>query len=132
MLVSGLIVIALQASATASVPETPPATPAQLASASLHSSDYPRAAIKKGEQGSVTVSYSVTEKGKPANCTVVQSSGSAALDTQSCTLMTKRFRYHPARDAHHHRVAQHMNQVFDWSLGKCPPLGPTDICITPN
>ncbi|MBB5717898.1 hypothetical protein FHR23_000805 [Stakelama sediminis] len=70
--------------------------------------------------------------GKPANCTVVQSSGSAALDTQSCTLMTKRFRYHPARDAHHHRVAQHMNQVFDWSLGKCPPLGPTDICITPN
>lgn len=61
--------------------------------------DYPDAAVKAGEQGYVTVSFSIGLDGRMADCTVVHSSGYARLDAIPCKVLTKRARLTPAKDA---------------------------------
>lgn len=61
--------------------------------------DYPDAAVKAGEQGYVTVSFSIGLDGRMADCTVVRSSGYPRLDAIPCKVLTKRARFTPAKDA---------------------------------
>ena len=61
--------------------------------------DYPDAAVKAGEQGYVTVSFTIGTDGRMADCTVVRSSGYARLDAIPCKVLTKRARFKPAKDA---------------------------------
>jgi TonB family protein len=59
--------------------------------------DYPSAAIRNEEQGTAGVRFWVSEEGRVRDCKVVESSGSAALDAQTCAMISKRGRYEPAR-----------------------------------
>ena len=59
--------------------------------------DYPVAAIRKNEQGTAGVRYWVSIEGKVRECTVVESSGSAILDAQTCAIIMKRGKFLPAR-----------------------------------
>lgn len=63
----------------------------------IREDDYPSEAIRKNEEGTVGVEITVDERGGVADCVVYQSSGSAALDTQTCRLMWLRARFVPAR-----------------------------------
>ncbi len=58
--------------------------------------DYPATAIRNDQQGTVGVRFWVTKKGWGRDCVVVESSGSAILDTQTCAIINKRGRYEPA------------------------------------
>jgi len=61
--------------------------------------DYPREALRARQQGWVRFRVTVTRQGRATHCVVVESSGSAALDRATCTLVTARARFNPARDA---------------------------------
>jgi TonB family protein len=63
----------------------------------FQSSDYPDIALRKSEQGTAGVRFWVSNNGKVHDCVVVESSGSPDLDAQTCSVLTARARYEPAR-----------------------------------
>ena len=60
--------------------------------------NYPSAALRAGEQGTVTVLVTVMPNGRVGGCTVSESSGSETLDTAACQSMERYARYRPALD----------------------------------
>ena len=60
--------------------------------------DYPASALRAGASGAVTVRYVVGANGRVTSCEVAESSGNAALDSTTCSLLQRRFRFEPARD----------------------------------
>ena len=85
----------------------PPSQPPMIQSARakgdvrqlIHSEDYPDAAIRNGDMGSVRAQLAIAADGKVAGCTIVASSGSAALDSATCRILKARARFAPARDS---------------------------------
>ena len=60
--------------------------------------------------------FTVGIDGRVSGCTVTRSSGYALLDTTTCRLIEKRFRYHPARDAQGQPVAETISLFYQWGL----------------
>jgi TonB family protein len=58
--------------------------------------DYPGISVRKGESGTVGVVLLIDEGGKVADCMVTETSGHAALDTQTCAVVMRRAKYTPA------------------------------------
>ena len=58
--------------------------------------DYPSEALAMGEGGSVRIALLVDEVGKVADCSVMETSGVAVLDAQSCAVVKERARFKPA------------------------------------
>jgi TonB family protein len=61
----------------------------------MRADDYPASAIQQMKGGTVAFVMLVNEEGRVADCTVVQTSGVAALDAQSCAIMVERARFKP-------------------------------------
>lgn len=78
--------------------------------------DYPPAAIRAEEQGTVAIAVAVDADGRVSSCTVTQSSGSAALDQATCRLYAKRARFDAARDDGGARVASTYRDRVRWQL----------------
>src|SRR5687767_11924526 len=68
-------------------------------SALISDDDYPLSARTAGEAGTARVRLEVGPNGRVTNCAILQSSGSAALDSATCRIMRSRARFTPARDA---------------------------------
>ncbi len=79
-------------------------------------SDYPRAAMRAGAEGTVRVRYVVGTDGRVSGCRVTRSSGHPELDATTCRLIEQRFRYRPARDASGRPVPETVSRTFDWLL----------------
>lgn len=62
----------------------------------LSGSDYPIPAILHDQQGTAGVLLLIDEKGTIRDCTVIGSSGSAALDSRSCGVIMVRSKFTPA------------------------------------
>ena len=93
------------------------ASSASLIRGAFHNeTDYPSAARRNEEQGTVRVSYTVGTNGRVSNCTVVQSSGSSSLDSTTCRILQQRFRYRPARDSAGNAVSTTMRSSVTWEL----------------
>jgi TonB family protein len=60
------------------------------------SDDYPWDSVISGEAGDVRVVLLVNEQGRVADCSVVQTSGVALLDAQSCSVLKERAKFVPA------------------------------------
>lgn len=60
--------------------------------------DYPAEPLRENVSGTVTFTLSVTPDGRVKSCDIVQSSGSAILDSTACNLITLRARFSPAKD----------------------------------
>ena len=78
--------------------------------------DYPHDAIQRWEQGIVGFRLDVDSEGKVAGCTIVQSSGSLALDSASCRIMTERARFTPARDSQGRAVPDSVHSRIRWVM----------------
>ena len=90
---------------------------ARLRSGAFHNeTDYPSRAKSRGEEGTVRVSYTITAEGRVTGCTVTASSGSPSLDSTTCRILERRFRYAPARDSAGNAVAQTKSQSVTWDL----------------
>jgi len=58
--------------------------------------DYPAIALDLHQGGVVKFAMLIDENGRVADCTIIETSGVAALDTQACALLRLRARFHPA------------------------------------
>jgi protein TonB len=80
--------------------------------------DYPAASIRNREQGRVTYRVEASAEGRIAGCSIVRSSGSAALDAATCAILLRRARVQPALDASGKPVADSIQGHIEWRLGK--------------
>ena len=58
--------------------------------------DYPDVAMRKDQMGTLRMVLLINEAGRVADCTVVETSGIASLDAQSCSVVKERARFKPA------------------------------------
>lgn len=80
-------------------PGTGIAVPARQIAGRIANRDYPASARRAGVEGRVLVRFAVHPSGRAGSCIVLRSSGNADLDTATCRLIERRFRFEPARDA---------------------------------
>ena len=93
------------------------ASAASLLRGAFHNeTDYPSAARRNEEQGTVRVSFTVGTDGRVSNCSVVQSSGSSSLDSTTCRIFQSRFRYRPARDSAGNAMSTTVRSSVTWEL----------------
>jgi protein TonB len=78
--------------------------------------DYPEDAISNNEQGTVAVTLQIDSGGDVSGCTVEQSSGSETLDRATCSILTERARFAPARDLAGNAVPDRYTQRVVWRL----------------
>ena len=108
-------------------PPAPPAPPpaprvsqAARATGSLpglfSTDDYPQRALTNGEAGTTAVSLSVGANGRVTNCSVTSSSGSSALDTTTCSILTRRARFTPAKDQNGQPISDTQSTRVSWRL----------------
>lgn len=89
---------------------------ARLIAGAIRDRDYPKAERRARVEGSTTVRFIVGTDGRVRDCAIARSSGSAALDSATCTLIAARFRYAPATDAAGRTVAEERGWRQDWWL----------------
>jgi protein TonB len=75
------------------------ATPARQIAGLIVDADYPRAARRARLEGVVRVLFTVSTEGRATDCRIVMSSGHPELDTTTCHLIERRYRFEPARNA---------------------------------
>lgn len=78
--------------------------------------DYPKAALENKEQGTVNAWLLVGIDGRAEKCGVETSSGSTALDAQTCSLLIANARFEPARDRSGRPVQSLFQQRLTWRL----------------
>lgn len=88
---------------------------ARLIRGGIRGSDYPQAV------GTVGLRFVVTPKGRVRDCRVTRSSGNRDLDSTTCRLIERRFRYRPARDWAGNPIAQVVRGEHVWEVGPEPP-----------
>ena len=86
----------------------------------IRSTDYPAAALKQEEQGTVAALLRVDEAGKAQSCTIEQSSGSSTLDTRTCEVLMTRGRFEPSRDERGRATAGELRQRVTWRMEDGP------------
>ena len=83
----------------------------------MSSDDYPAMARQNGWQGIVIADLVVSPQGRVSKCSIVRSSGYPLLDSKTCSLLTKRAKFHPARDANGNPVEDGVRTPpIIWSL----------------
>lgn len=109
--------------AAAVAPERPPdalpdkiAVPLSQRYARLRPADYPQEALRARAEGVVVIRLAVSQRGRPTGCSVIQSSGHAALDAGTCAL-ARRFHYRAARDRSGRAVPAMADEEVEWQLG---------------
>ena len=78
--------------------------------------DYPASAVQAGQKGTSTALWTIGIDGRVKDCRIVRSSGVAALDQATCTLIAKRGRYMPARDKRGNLIEFHSMRRVVWRL----------------
>lgn len=93
--------------------------------------DYPAAALLNDEQGTVEFAVAIDSTGRVAACSITQSSGSVSLDVTTCSIIQRRARFTPARDASGRAVEDRSKGRIRWVLpplprppAGTPPFGP--------
>jgi TonB family protein len=116
---STFLIIAVAAQAAPAPPPTDPAqpaTPVESLATYVSANDYPVAALRRGSQGSVGFTLTISPEGRVTNCTISSSSGDADLDASTCRLMTMRARFQPARDRLGRPVQDRFSSRINWRL----------------
>lgn len=102
-------------------PPTPPMAPPRQIAGSIAADDYPAAAMRARQQGTVRTRIGVGANGRITECTVVGSSGSSILDAATCRLISQRFRYEPAR-LNGRPVASTISRNVVWRMPEEPKI----------
>lgn len=78
--------------------------------------DYPPAALRSGDAGTVGFRLDVGPDGRVTDCTVTSSSGSSLLDQTACRLLQRRARFNPAEDENGNKIAAAFTSRFTWRI----------------
>ena len=103
-----------------SLPPVEPARPRAALASYVSDADYPPSALHGRQEGTVAFVLGVGADGRVTSCTVSASSGSTALDNATCSIMRRRARFTPARDANGNVVADTFSSRFAWTLPPTP------------
>ena len=106
-------------------PPAPPAPPpaprvsqAARATGSLpglfSTDDYPQSALRNEEQGTTAVSLTIGSNGRVSGCNVTSSSGSSSLDSTTCSILTRRARFTPAKDQNGQAISDSSSARIKW------------------
>lgn len=83
---------------------------------SISNDDYPAAAQRAEAQGTTTARFTVGTDGRVTSCTVTGSSGNSSLDSTTCSLIQRRFRFRPALDRAGNPITETRTQRVTWRL----------------
>jgi TonB family protein len=78
--------------------------------------DYPRHALERWQDGRVKFALLIDEKGKVADCSVIETSGVAVLDAQSCAVLKERARFQPALGADGKPAKDAVTAAINWAV----------------
>lgn len=99
-----------------------------LAKVALHAlfteMDYPSAAVRASEQGTVRFRLLVGTDGRVTGCVITASSSSESLDSTTCRVLAARAVFEPARDREGRPATDSVNGRIVWSLEPVPPPPP--------
>lgn len=90
--------------------------PGSVQSTWVTADDYPREALSARQEGRVGMIWKIEKDGRVEDCRVVESSGSAALDTKSCELLRRRGNYIPSKDDQGHPRVSWDRRDIQWSI----------------
>jgi TonB family protein len=79
-------------------------------------SDYPKAALRKRQQGASFIRWEIGVDGAVRSCAVERSSGSKDLDSVSCQRIKELGAYRPALNKAGKPIPTFMTRRVDWSL----------------
>jgi len=82
----------------------------------ISNADYPAAAIRAGQQGTVEFRLDISAEGRVTGCTITSSSGSAVLDSATCGLLVRRARFTPALDRNGRPTTGTINSRIKWVI----------------
>ncbi|MEL6530695.1 MAG: TonB family protein [Pseudomonadota bacterium] len=91
-----------------------PAMPQNYFAITPKQADYPTALWAAGEEGTVEYLIRVSPEGSPIDCTIITSSGFAALDAKTCEVAMERSEFDPARNAKGEAIAGEFQEQFTW------------------
>jgi protein TonB len=89
--------------------------------------DYPASAVRAREEGLVEFRLGVAPNGRVSECTILSSSGSAALDSTTCRLMKSRARFTPATDDKGKPVPDSTTAKIKWTAPPVPHAEPVPV-----
>lgn len=92
------------------------ARPANYAARWVTNLDYPSLSRRNRDKGMVGFLLMVSETGEVSDCHITDPSGFAELDDETCVLMRKRARFHPAKDAEGRAVKSQYHNHVRWQL----------------
>ena len=75
------------------------ATPNNNPASWVTTNDYPPASLRANESGTVAFLLTINPQGRVSACMIIMSSGHPLLDEATCSLVTRRASFTPARDA---------------------------------
>jgi TonB family protein len=78
--------------------------------------DYPMTALRRGIQGTTAFELRIGADGRVTRCTVTSSSGDAALDAVTCSVLLSRAEYSPARDSRGRAIPARDSGRVTWRL----------------
>jgi len=126
--VNKLFTLALIGCSTVTLAQAPSGgSPALHRSGTITRDDYPTAALRDRAEGIVVIRLAVNADGRVAGCEIESSSGHHSLDSASCNLATRRFRFNPALDAKGSPRAGVVIHTVRWSLPAPPPAPAKEI-----
>lgn len=86
------------------------------ASSWISDTDYPDGALRDRREGTAGFRLSVGANGRAKDCVITSSSGSADLDSATCSNILKRARFSPAEDASGTAVDASYSSRVSWNL----------------
>ncbi|HKX77329.1 MAG TPA: energy transducer TonB [Novosphingobium sp.] len=114
------IILAPPAPAPAPPPPPPaPATPAQPRGNPANwatTNDYPSRALREERSGTTGFRVAVGPDGRVTSCTVTSSSGHSDLDEATCSNVTRRARFTPAKDSAGNAVSGSYSSRIRWVI----------------
>ncbi len=93
-----------------------PAKPRNRASRWVTDNDYKPRWVREGLSGTARFTLDIDAKGRVSNCTITQSTGHAALDRATCTLIRERARFNPALDEAESPTGGVYSSAITWQL----------------
>ena len=110
---------------TPPAPPAPPPAPPRVSQAAratgslpglFSTDDYPQRALSAEEQGTTAVSLTIGPNGRVSGCNVTSSSGSSSLDSTTCSILTRRARFTPAKDQNGQPISDTTSARIRWQL----------------
>lgn len=93
-----------------------PVTPRGAPSSWVSNQDYPMALMRAHATGVAGFTLEVDAAGRVSNCRITATSGWPTLDLLTCSLMRRRARFNPARDASGAGIPSIWSSRFNWGL----------------